>query len=1178
MTETTTGTGVMRLAGGSRRLLWPEVTAQDCPVCGQATFLTRTMLDTPPRWFRFDDRGLGTEHACAGLRHRLAGLDLPTARITAIDGRSPASGEPAAVPARPPAASATSRPSRPTHASKPTGRPGRVRLQPLIDASRPGDRIRIPAGIHPEQIVLRHALTLVADDGEATIAPPRGPAIVLYGCGAELEGLTIRPEGGDAIDLMPAIGGAAMASAARPVLGLTRCTVQAPGRAIVVARPNASVRLIHTEITSDTGAGLFLDDDAAVRAEDSTIRTGGGRGITAGNRAILQLQGVRVERCGGDGIRVGRDSVLWANFDTPLWVRDNRGHGIVAGPGSTMTLLDSVITANHGWGVQAPGGTVTVTRVTNSANGRGALDPGGSPTLAGEWDVWRPAAGREGEAGALVRDVGRADDDSTTVADIAPAAGESIPDPMPVQLGIDETNGSQGRLDPETVEVPPVMLPQPEDRHAGVQTPPSSPAQAAVVLARSDAGRAVDGLETLRAIPGSGEIRLLDPRFRWVRRELTAGAAAQGSLIEALAWAANASSPLVGIADLVERVVDYASWLADLPIEDELRGIVAPLVEPEWVEPVLARLGWDGAPPRSGIEVSARFGVERRRLHQVIRRVESTVMAGRVWTPVLDTALDRLAAASPLRRDQAAGLASEFNDGRPFDPDGLMVAQRLFGSRTTIRLIEGDGGEAQVERPAVADDIAHVPQPVESTPNPPMEQREPDDAVVSIIPDAALGPGTPGGAAGEAEVSEADEPRDITGDLDRLVCAVPRVKVGMALWQLARDPELGYPRDQRSIHATALSHPVLALAANRPVWSARNMDPDVDLDATDRAILVAFRVNGPILGIADLADLTGIPGGSEAIARRLYATPFVLALRNRRYRLVTPDDLPSLPDVLRPDNETALADPGPILADAKPGAGEERSDGAAEAAAPVAGLVETPKPIKQVDPEEEPVLPRLVVDPTVGRRVDLPDPVTVPLYRLIDDLFAGRLRWPEETRRQRWSPARLPDLLDGIYAGLPVSPIVVRHRTVGPDEEGIGRRSVPVDEIVDGQQRLGLLARLFNPHYRVPGQPQTAPLYVGFRPDLARFVLTDTGSTADPLIVADIGPLLRAETTAWRVTAAWLEGVRVVRDVDDETAERIATGIAGIAAVRSAPITVQRVAGIRGPDEVTELYDRLHRS
>ncbi|HEV2528185.1 MAG TPA: right-handed parallel beta-helix repeat-containing protein [Thermomicrobiales bacterium] len=1365
--ETTGNVGVTRLAGGSRRLLWPEVTAQACPVCGGATYLTRTMQDTPPRWYRFDDRGLDAEHQCAGMSGRLAALNLPPVRIIASDevDTQASAVEKTGSPSRHPADGLR---RRSTAGSKTTTRPGRESLQALINASRPGDRIRVPAGVHPEQLVLRHSLTLIAEDGEAVIAPTIGPAIVLYGCGAELEGLTLWPEGGDGIDLMPAIAGA---TTARPVLGLTHCTVRAPGRAIVVARPNASVRLAHTAIESAIGAGLVLDDDAALRAVDSTIETGGGRGITAGDRAILQLEGTRVERCGGDGIRTGRDSVLWGNFDDPVWVRNNRGHGIAAGPGSTMTLVGSIIAGNSGWGIQVPGGTVTIVRVINADNGRGTLDPRGTPTLVGTWNSAYP------EPIPAIPDEPELNDTDD------PA---NLPEPIP--YGADAVEGRDPEPDSDVVEQP--MMPD-------VDTPHESSSHVAEALLR------------LAALPGMDQARLHDPRFRWLIHSLPPAFHRVPLLVEAMARATDFPIVPEATLNLLDRLVEYAEWLVTVPLDEELQGIIAPMVAPQWAEPIASRLGWSGLEPLTLQQAADQAGVSRERVRQVQTRVQQRLGEGYIWAPALDRCVQVLLDLVPVRCDVAARrLASDdLNEGRPFDVASLVAAAETVGRGGALELIErhgveflvahGEGDSTELDRfgqvrstirklisnqgmavtsevvaalgeqgiDASSAEIANIARELDDvrvtagvylvptrweSRNPlwnrlakllcvapgldiavaahqlvrderrgyPVTARalarfaeaHPDlrvsadgrlTSVVPIDPEQALsqterllvdsfrkhGPELsftglsplmeaagftritlavrlgqsplivrlahnryrlisatdtladldegleavtkgPGPAANEANdfpepgldtvvigrtapddtslanptgleddvvdtvlsvVPEATSSEDagdhdgsgsdrqtiaIAGEdsvesrLDRLVCAVPRVKVGMALWQLARDPDLGYPRDQRAVHATAMSHPVLGLAANRPVWSARHLDPEVDLDAGDRALLAAFRANGPVLTIAELADLTDIAGGSDGIARRLHTTPFVLALRDGRYRLVTRDDLPSQPDVLRPDNETVLADAGPIdaIASTIPGDTANVSNDRG---------VEVNESPGDDDPDESP-LPRLVVAPEVGRRVDLPDPVTVPLHRLIDDLFAGRLQWPEETRRQRWSPTRLPDLLDGIYAGLPISPIVVRRREGGDPAAG-GRRAMPVDEIVDGQQRLGLLARLFNPHYRVPGQPPTGPVFVGFRPETARFVLAETATSDDPFVVTGVGALLRGETTAWRVTAAWLDAIRTVRTVNDETAERVAAAIAGIATVRDAPITVQRVATSLEPDEIAGLYDRLHR-
>jgi hypothetical protein len=167
---------------------------------------------------------------------------------------------------------------------------------------------------------------------------------------------------------------------------------------------------------------------------------------------------------------------------------------------------------------------------------------------------------------------------------------------------------------------------------------------------------------------------------------------------------------------------------------------------------------------------------------------------------------------------------------------------------------------------------------------------------------------------------------DVTTRMDRLVCVTPRVRVGMVVWQLARDPALGYPRDALTLRVVAASHPVLSLEGHRPVWAARPMDPERDLGERDLKLVRALRGHDAGLTLVEVARALGMPlpepggtgaGGPDAEGLRvwLHTTPFVVALTGDRYRLATRHDDPATtPDILRPPGT------GPTPAGSDPGA------------------------------------------------------------------------------------------------------------------------------------------------------------------------------------------------------------------------------------------------------------------
>lgn len=192
-------------------------------------------------------------------------------------------------------------------------------------------------------------------------------------------------------------------------------------------------------------------------------------------------------------------------------------------------------------------------------------------------------------------------------------------------------------------------------------------------------------------IPG---IRLTDPRFRWVRKTYP-GIPREADTLAGMVDALLAQPPerVPFLPALLEHLIDYIDYLRNVPLEDELLGIVAALSPARNTAPMLARYGWAGSRPVTLQDAAAMVGVTRERIRQIEQRFERVCAERPVWTPVLDRALEVAANHAPTMevmfatRLRRSGLTASDS----FSIEGLVTAQGVFGKPHRLGLRRWQG-------------------------------------------------------------------------------------------------------------------------------------------------------------------------------------------------------------------------------------------------------------------------------------------------------------------------------------------------------------------------------------------------------------------------------------------------------------------------------------------------------
>lgn len=1019
-------------------------------------------------------------------------------------------------------------------------------------------------------------------------------------------------------------GWAVMAMIAAVTVRMDDSTISGPGSGLSL-QVDSALRMESTAISVQNGRGIVAEDRAILQLSGTTIERCGSDGIRLGRESIVWMdrdESVMIRGNGGHGLALGTRSTATLRGTE---IVGNGGWGIQA-PGCQLTITD-VVNAANGYGALDPrGGPVLTGEWLTSVQIAGASDTPADPNgeSARTTDTVAESA-RTSQSKSVGDDSPNEPFESSVDSLIAPVPDGSDVSGRVELAGSIPTEGTPGNRLPLELTHPSrvaaddlllrlalidgvdaVRLADPRFRWLVRTLPPA-------------AGRVellVDALESAISFPIVPErtVRLLE-------QVLDYAVWLDGQPLDEELYGIVAS---IAPPRMTEPMLARLGWSGKSPVTLQAAAEAAGVTR-ERIRQVQVRI--EGVLGAGNVWAPALDRVLTM-LTQIVP-VDQDAASGRLAegseVGAVRLALDGILEAqrvlgrtTGLELIDRSGIKVLVGPGEADDP----LLDQYAAIRTTIRKrVSNQGIATLIEVRRALEDDGH-PVPTADLAR-----------VVTQLDDYRLVDGD------HLVPAEWDRRNPLWNRLAKILAVAPGIAVETVAAQLSRDDRRGYPAAPRTLRLFVEAHPDLDLRNDR-LYPQAPIDVVDVLSDTEQVLIRTFREHGRELSATDLVRLVVGPSFTRVtLAVRLAHSPVVVRLAYNRYRLIDPDDTPAgtaapgtgaseievLAGLEGSNADDVLASPGVDGDDwAEEGGGDVAAiaivdavvrpalaEGSGDAIVPEPGLamaaVEIDAPVvvaardptasapsipdprsghdvrQNVDDDEHDELgsgarlPALVMAPGAEVNIRLPDPSVAPLHELVADLFAGRLAWPAETRRQRWAATRLPDLLDAIYHGLPLGPLVLQRQEI-PTDVAVSRRSVTALMIIDGQQRLAWLARLFNPSYRVPGQPQLPPVRVTFQPDTARFGLAGLDSAADPFLIADIGPLLRADVSPWRIIGDYLTLLRTVRTVDDVTADRLATAIGAVASLRDVHLTVQLVDDRLQPDAIDHLYDRLHRS
>ncbi|WP_344412013.1 GmrSD restriction endonuclease domain-containing protein [Amycolatopsis minnesotensis] len=200
------------------------------------------------------------------------------------------------------------------------------------------------------------------------------------------------------------------------------------------------------------------------------------------------------------------------------------------------------------------------------------------------------------------------------------------------------------------------------------------------------------------------------------------------------------------------------------------------------------------------------------------------------------------------------------------------------------------------------------------------------------------------------------------------------------------------------------------------------------------------------------------------------------------------------------------------------------------------------------------------------------------LDHLVKNINRGDVALPDTQRPFVWPNRKVRDLLDSMFKGFPVGYLLfwatgaeVGARAIGVDAKD---ETVPRWLIVDGQQRLTSLYSAFTGHPVVREDYTESRIRIAFRPQDARFEVTDAAIEKDPEYLADITPLWKDYKATVRTYLKRLEAARGT--IDQNMRDEIDNQFDRVRDLRAYPFEVVELDAAMNEEHVAEVFVRIN--
>ncbi len=206
--------------------------------------------------------------------------------------------------------------------------------------------------------------------------------------------------------------------------------------------------------------------------------------------------------------------------------------------------------------------------------------------------------------------------------------------------------------------------------------------------------------------------------------------------------------------------------------------------------------------------------------------------------------------------------------------------------------------------------------------------------------------------------------------------------------------------------------------------------------------------------------------------------------------------------------------------------------------------------------------------------------VDYSLAKLIHDIEQGEIGLPDIQRPFVWENIKVRDLFDSMYKGFPVGYLLFWSNEHMDNTRQIGTKSkqtrVPRLLIVDGQQRLTSLYAVLRGQPVLTKDYKESYIHIAFRPQDARFEVTDAAILRDPEFIDDISLLWSGKVSHNRFVKDFLSRVRKTREITDDEEDQLAENIDRLYGIQNYPFTAMEISSTVDEEQVSEIFVRVN--
>ncbi len=201
------------------------------------------------------------------------------------------------------------------------------------------------------------------------------------------------------------------------------------------------------------------------------------------------------------------------------------------------------------------------------------------------------------------------------------------------------------------------------------------------------------------------------------------------------------------------------------------------------------------------------------------------------------------------------------------------------------------------------------------------------------------------------------------------------------------------------------------------------------------------------------------------------------------------------------------------------------------------------------------------------------------LTGLLERIERGEIGLPDIQRPFVWSNAQVRDLFDSMYKGFPVGYLLfwstgadVTSRQIGVD----AKQTVPDLLVVDGQQRLTSLFAVMCGQAVLRKDYSEARIRVAFRPDDAKFEVTDAAVENDPEFIPDISVVFEGSFHSF--TRQYLRRIEEYRGgkLGDEEENRLVDAIDRLKDLQNYPFQAIELDRSISEEDVADVFVRIN--